>query len=174
MAVLQRTNVSYGGHWDSRIAWNIASSSATSIRLTNSDGTFSVLTGTGFNLVSEEPTSGTVTELRLLASDNSTLLATVSGFSVSLTTFRQNLSNALGTTLSQSDTLNGGSGTDLLTGFAGADTFNPGATPNSDVMTGGAGNDTFNIGSSAASLYIVDYSRDGGASGVTVTLKPEL
>ena len=99
------------------------------------------------------------------------MLATVSGFSVSLTTFRQNLSNALGTTLSQSDTLNGGSGTDLLTGFAGADTFNPGATPNSDVMTGGAGNDTFNIGSSAASLYIVDYSRDGGASGVTVNLK---
>ena len=170
MATIQRSNISYFGNWENRIQWNVASSSSTSIRLTNSDGTFTIVTGSGFALSGGEPTSGTVTQLELRQSDNTTVLTTLTGVSVALTSFRTNLGTALGTTLNGNDTFNGGSGTDLFNGFAGDDVFNPGATTGSDVMTGGAGNDTFNGGPSSLFLYIVSYARETGGGGVTVNL----
>jgi Ca2+-binding RTX toxin-like protein len=63
------------------------------------------------------------------------------------------------------DKLSGGAGSDELYGGTGNDTMNGGA--DSDYMVGGAGNDAINGG---AGFDLVDYSDEGGTSGVTVNL----
>jgi Ca2+-binding RTX toxin-like protein len=63
------------------------------------------------------------------------------------------------------DTLSGGAGQDELYGGTGNDSLNGGS--DSDYLVGGAGNDTINGGTG---FDLVDYSDEGGASGVTVNL----
>ncbi len=63
------------------------------------------------------------------------------------------------------DTLSGGLGQDELYGGTGNDSLSGGS--DSDYFVGGAGNDTINGG---AGFDLVDYSDEGGASGVTVNL----
>ncbi|MBR1157041.1 calcium-binding protein [Bradyrhizobium sp. JYMT SZCCT0428] len=178
MATFTRTNAFFTDNWDELTAWNVQASSSTSVTLLNTDGTLTVLTGTGFTFDgSNNALTGTITQAQLFAADTTTLLATIIDVSFALATFQidANAHTAItGDLLAGNDTLNGGSNTDVLRGGAGNDVFNPGAiTFNSvgggnDIMIGGAGNDTFSIGPSAFQSYSVTYATEGGTNGVTV------
>ncbi len=132
-------------HW-TEVDAVISSITATQVILTNTDGTLTVLTGSGFAgslgvpgnpAVPGALTAGTITNLARTDSSGTITYETVTGFSYSATAFSSRLTieadlqGAGADILAGNDTLNGGSGNDFFKGFAG-----------NDIMNGGGGLDT--------------------------------
>jgi VCBS repeat-containing protein len=157
--------------WNSAVAWNVQSTSSTTVTLLNFDyATTTVLTGTDFIFdASNNALAGTVTKIERF--DGGTLLETVTDIAMPLVEFQ---ATSVAGALAGDDVINGGAYTDLLFGYSGNDTFNPaGAMPTSyapahDLMVGGLGNDVFNGGANPG--VIVVYAFEWGSSGVTVNL----
>ena len=163
--------------WKNVAAWTFSSNNSGVVRLLNSDGTFTEVSGTGLTLDgSNNASGGTVTTVKRFASNGTTLLETISGVSISFLLFQTSIATDIGTALSGNDTINGSAASEIIFGGGGADTFNPGGVTfdafnrGGDVMAGGAGNDTFNVGSGNAFDYTVSYILEGGPNGVTVNL----
>lgn len=194
MSSLIRLNVAFpplGNYfsWGSQLtSWNVSgATSATRVKLLNADGTYTLVIGTGFTFgAGGVPTGGTVTQVQHLLGDGVTPFERITSIAAGspLTSFYNNvtgLTGDVGGLLGGNDSIVGNSQfVDVLFGYAGNDTFNPGAVPGStsattigvnfDVMVGGAGNDTFNAGTSNKLNYIVAYSLETGGAGVTVNL----
>jgi VCBS repeat-containing protein len=157
------------------VVWNpqTATASSTSLTLLGNDGTTTVLSGTAFLFdQAMKPLGGTVT--RVERYDGTILLSTITDTTTSLENFQAYGDVAVGTALSGDDVINGSSLSDLLFGYSGNDTFNPGDSTSpldglwGDFMIGGAGNDIFNGGVNP--LATVVYALEGGGAGVSVDL----
>jgi VCBS repeat-containing protein len=155
------------------VVWNPQTASSTSLTLLGNDGTTTVLSGIG--LLFDEAMNalaGTVT--RVERYDGTILLSTITDTTTSLENFQAYGDVAVGTALSGDDVINGSSSSDLLFGYNGNDTFNPGDSTSpldglwGDFMIGGAGNDIFNGGDNP--LATVVYALEGGGAGVSVDL----
>lgn len=189
MATLTRLAVNYPPlgndlSWGSQLtAWTVQSKSATRVLIENSDFTFTQIVGSGFTFdAANNALTGTVTQVIHLAADGTTQIEKITNLPAGyqLTAFQANLASDIGGLLAGDDTIAGSNPyADVLFGYAGNDTFNPGLAAGShatsmdvsfDLMVGGAGSDTFNAGASFALNYIVAYSLETGSGGVTVDL----
>ncbi len=164
--------------WFTETDWNVVPGSvgATSIRLDNTDATFTILVGTDFALNgSNVPTAGTVTAMqRVDAAGN--LIETVTGLNLSLPTawafpnlFPDRL---LETAFAGNDTMTGSNATDRFYGGAGNDTMT--GLGGFNLFVGGiagAGNDTFNGAASAANAAFDSANYSGATTGVIVTIR---
>ena len=131
--------------WADTTQWSVQSSSSRTVRLSNNDGTFTVLHGIGFTFDGTgEPAGGRVLSLERVSADGTTVLERLDVVNVSLTDLRAAF-DAHGFV----DTLLGGN--DVVIGtdnsrFVNADTFQ-------EKFYTGAGNDIV-FGGGGADLYI--------------------
>ena len=134
------------------LAWTgidatILSITATQVVLTNSDGTRTVLTGSGFAGTvgaAGSLTAGNITQMARTNAAGTVTLETIGGIVYTATAFSARLSEAtlegvLTDVLAGDDVLIGSSGNDVIRGFAGTDFISGGA--GADVLDGGAGFD---------------------------------
>jgi Ca2+-binding RTX toxin-like protein len=164
--------------WNSAVTWNVQSTSSTTVTLANFDeSTITVLTGTDF--VFDEPNNalaGTVTKIERFdyySGFDSPLIETVTDIAMPLVEFQ---ATGVAGALAGDDVINGSAHSDILFGYSGNDTFNPGgATPAlygkqaHDLVVGGEGNDVFNGGVNPDDPIVV-YAFESGGGGVTVNL----
>jgi Ca2+-binding RTX toxin-like protein len=163
--------------WNSAVTWSVQSTSSTTVTLANLDqSTITVLTGTDFVFdESNNALGGTVTKVERFdyySGFDNPLLETVTDITMPLVEFQ---ATGIAGALAGDDVINGGPHSDILFGYSGNDTFNPGgATPAfyeqaHDLMVGGDGNDVFSGGANPDGAIVV-YAFESGGGGVTVNL----
>jgi Ca2+-binding RTX toxin-like protein len=157
-------------NWSSATGWGVQSTSSTTVTLLDL-GTTTVLTGSGFTFDEwNNALAGTVTKIERF--DGATLLETITDIAIPLVEYQ---ATGIAGALAGDDVINGGAYGDLLFGYSGNDTFNPGgATPafseqTYDLMVGGPGNDVFNGGADPGDA-IVAYAFESDGNGVIVNL----
>jgi Ca2+-binding RTX toxin-like protein len=148
-------------YWFQNSVNTITFVSSTRVVMANLDGTFTILTGTGF-ANNAGVYVGTI-NLMERSSDFSgtTIFEAVSGLSYSATTMQShindpNMVNIAADIFAGNDTFNGGSNNDFMRGYAGNDTFNGGS----------AGTDT--ISYSSASLATAGIAVSMGTTSTVV------
>jgi Ca2+-binding RTX toxin-like protein len=126
---------------------SIESTSSEQIVVRNTDGTTTVLIGTGFPstlfALLFGTLTGSVTEVHRL--DGTTSLESVTGLNLTADQIVMDIVNngGLSALFAGNDTANGGTQADVLAGFGGNDVLNGGG--GADTMDGGDGNDTFYV-----------------------------
>lgn len=166
-------------NWQFITDWNVVASPAwtpTSIKLDNTDATFTLLEGTDFALSATNvplAAAGTVTAMvRVDAAGN--VIERIDGLNLNLRqVFLQGFpENMLATVLNGDDTMTGSNGRDTFYGGAGNDIMN--GLGGSNTFVGGiagGGNDTFNGASSAANSAFDSANYSGATTGVVVTIR---
>jgi Ca2+-binding RTX toxin-like protein len=149
----------------------ITSITATQVILANSDGTFTILTGSGFAGTAGSGgstgtlTAGTITSTGRSATAGGAFIETITGFTYAATAFSarlpvSGLQGAANDILAGTDTLNGFSGDDFFKGFAGNDTFSGGGGLDTARYSGPFHSGAINVTLSATST-VVSGATDG-------------
>ncbi|MGE4148405.1 MAG: hypothetical protein AB7E70_10515 [Hyphomicrobiaceae bacterium] len=163
MATYTRTGVAIpsGLLWDDVTQWVVdGTPNSTFVRLLNSDGSVTEIVGTDFVFNgSNEPISGTVTQVTRLATTGGSQLEQITSLSKSLADLFANVANPAPFLLDAGDTIIGGPLGDTLGGFAG-----------DDGLQGRAGNDLIDGGDGTDEVRYDQEFGLGGTAGVTVNL----
>jgi Ca2+-binding RTX toxin-like protein len=166
MATYTRSNVALptGLHWADVTQLSVLSTSATVMRLRNTDGTITEVLGTGFTFDgSNNATAGSVTSMRRLSSTGITVLEDTTGLNHPLPHLLANTSDWGRVLLAGNDTMTGGSLGDEISGFGGNDALAGGN--GDDILIGRSGADSLNGGTG---IDAASYA--GSTAGVTVNL----
>ncbi len=155
---------------------SVSTSSSTSFRVNLHDGSFWVMSGTGFTYGGDgKPVTGTVTSMQV-TSGGAQPVVDITGTSVAASDAiaRFNFSDSYGLfslALSGNDTVNGNANNNSLYGLGGDDTVLGGS--GGDYLVGGTGNDTLDGGADMDQVSYRNNNTDGGpgATGVTVNLQ---
>jgi RTX calcium-binding nonapeptide repeat (4 copies) len=181
MATFTRTNTVLPNlnEWNAQTNWSGAALVSGAVRITNDNGTITEFVGSSLALDGlGNATGGTVTSIRLLTSGGA-LLATISaftGFDLTVAQTQVGTDVLISGLLSGADMITGGTETDVLYGYGGADTFvgngsvrDPVTGSVVETYVGGAGNDTFTFTGSPNNT-VINYALENGGGAVTVNL----
>jgi VCBS repeat-containing protein len=144
----------------------LTSISSAQVILTNSDGTLTVLSGSGFVGTTAGLTAGSITSVSRTDATGGTAFETITGFVLAATDFqtdfasRTDLEAVANRILGDNDTFNGYSGNDVFKGYSGDDTFNGGAGLDTARDTG-----AFNDGPVTVVLSAVSTITGAGVGG---------
>jgi Ca2+-binding RTX toxin-like protein len=166
MATYTRSNAALptSQPWADVMRLSVLSTSATAIRLRNTDGTITEVVGTGFTFNgSSSATAGSVTSVRRLSSNGATVLEAITGLNHPLADLLANTKDWAPLLFAGNDTMTGGSLADELSGFAGDDALAGGG--GNDILIGRTGADQLNGGTG---LDTASYA--GSTAGVKINL----
>ena len=145
MVTYTRSNIAFGG--TTRLGFVddwlnvVINPAATQIVVSNSDGSLTRITGSGFQLVANSvPTGGTITKIEHLNGASVLETFTIAPNAYALTDYYAQIPGIFeATLLAGADTITGGTGDDELNGYGGIDTIHGGN--GADTIDGGDGND---------------------------------